>query len=494
MAKFSRRDFLKKGSAAMAGMIIAPSIVPSSVLGKTYGHKSPSDKLNILGVGVGGRGASDLAEMETENIIGLCDVDWKYAKHIFDKYPKAKRYKDWRKMYDEMLKSADAVMVATADHTHCIIAANAIMAGKHVYVEKPMTLYVYESRLLTMLAKKYKVATQMGNQGASSAGTRQAINCLWNGEIGEVTRVDSFTNRPIWPQGIPTPKEKDPIPDTLDWDSFIGPAKYRDYNSIYTPWNFRGWWDFGSGALGDMANHILQVASKGLNLGYPDEVIGSSTMLMTDSCPSAEKITYHFPARDNMKKMACPPVVLNWYDGGITPELPFDMPADKHFDENGVTVYYGTKDTMVVGTYGYNPFLVSGRNPKVPELQRIVKNDNHQQDWIRACKESPENRVPSASDFSESGPLNEMVVMGCAAVRLQELHQWLKWDGNNMKFTNIPAGAKIRSIIEDKFHIHDGHPTFDRKYSDPVDANEYAAHLIKPVYREGWTLPELPKL
>lgn len=195
--------------------------------------------------------------------------------------------------------------------------------------------------------------------------TRQAINWLWNGEIGEVTRVDSFTNRPIWPQGIPTPKEKDPIPDTLDWDSFIGPAKYRDYNSIYTPWNFRGWWDFGSGALGDMANHILQVASKGLNLGYPDEVIGSSTMLMTDSCPSAEKITYHFPARDNMKKMACPPVVLNWYDGGITPELPFDMPADKHFDENGVTVYYGTKDTMVVGTYGYNPFLVSGRNPKV---------------------------------------------------------------------------------------------------------------------------------
>ena len=170
------------------------------------------------------------------------------------------------------------------------------------------------------------------------------------------------------------------------------------------------------------------------------------------------------------------------------------MPADKHFDENGVTVYYGTKDTMVVGTYGYNPFLVSGRNPKVPELQRIVKNDNHQQDWIRACKESPENRVPSASDFSESGPLNEMVVMGCAAVRLQELHQWLKWDGKNMKCTNIPAGAKIRSIIEDKFHIHDGHPTFDRKYSDPVDANEYAAHLIKPVYRKGWTLPELPTL
>ena len=202
MSKISRRDFLKKGSAAMAGMIIAPSIVPSSVLGKTYGHKSPSDKMNILGVGIGGRGAADLSAMETENIIGLCDVDWKYAKHIFDKYPKAKRFNDYRKMYDEMLKSADGVMVATADHTHAIIAADAMTAGKNVYVEKPMTLYVYESRLLAKLAKKYKVATQMGNQGASGTGTRQALNWLWNGEIGEVTKVEAYTNRPIWPQGM----------------------------------------------------------------------------------------------------------------------------------------------------------------------------------------------------------------------------------------------------------------------------------------------------
>lgn len=489
--KISRRSFLKTGTAAAIGF----SIVPGEVLGKAYsGKKAPSDKLNILGVGIGGRGAADLSEMETENIIGLCDVDWKYAKHVFDKYPKAKRYSDWRKMYDDMLKSADAVMVATADHTHAIIAANAIMAGKHVYVEKPMTLYVYESRLLAMLAKKYKVATQMGNQGASCGGTRKAINWLWNGEVGEVTRVDSFTNRPIWPQGVATPKQKQEIPSTLNWDCFIGPAKYRDYHSVYTPWNFRGWWDFGSGALGDMANHILQVAYKGLNLGHPEAVIGSSTMLMTDSCPSAEKITYRFPARDNMKKMGLPAVTLNWYDGGIVPELPFDLPAGKNFDPNGVTVYYGTKDTLVVGTYGNNPFLVSGRDPKVPELQRIVKNDNHQQDWIRACKESPEYRVPCASDFAEAGPLNEMIVMGVAAVRLQDLHQWLKWDGKNMKFTNIPAGAQIRAVLEDKFNIHDGHPTFDRTYSDPVDANEYAQRLIKPVYREGWTLPELPTL
>ncbi len=493
MSDITRREFLKRGGAALAAAIVAPEIVPASVLGKSHGHTSPSDKLNILGVGVGGRGSANLSAMETENIIGLCDVDWKYANHVFKKYPKAKRYSDWRKMFDEMLPQADAVMVATADHTHCIIAANAIMAGKHVYLEKPMTLYPYESRLLTKLAKKYKVATQQGNQGASMAGTRQAINWLWNGEIGEVRRVDAFTDRPIWPQGIPTPKEKVAIPDTLNWDCFIGPAKYRDYNPAYTPWNFRGWWDFGSGALGDMANHILQVAYKGLNLCSPEAVLGSSTMLMLDSCPSAEKISYRFPARDNMPRMACPPVELTWYDGGLRPELPFDMPNGKKFDGNGVTVYYGTKDTMVVGCYGNNPFLVSGRTPKVPERLRIVKGDNHQQDWIRACKESPENRVPSESDFQFAGPLNEMIVMGCAAVRLQGLEQWLKWDGENMRFTNIPQGSKIRFIKEDKFHVNDGHPTFDRDYTEPVDANEYAERLIKPVYRQGWTLPDMPR-
>lgn len=330
MSDLSRREFLKTSGLALAGMMLMPEVVPASVLGKRAGHTAPSDKLNILGVGIGGRGAAVLSGLETENIIGLCDVDWKYAKHVFDKYPNAKRYKDYRRMFDDMLKDADAVMVATADHTHAIIAAQAIVAGKHVYVEKPLTLYPYESRLLTNLAKKYKVATQMGNQGASSAGTRKAINMLLNGEIGDVTRIEAFTNRPIWPQGMPTPKEKMKVPSTLDWDCFIGPAKFRPYNAAYTPWNFRGWWDFGSGALGDMANHILQVPFKGLNLGYPSAVIGSSTMLMSDSCPSAEKITFRFPARDNLPRLGLPGVELTWYDGGILPNLPIDMPEGKN--------------------------------------------------------------------------------------------------------------------------------------------------------------------
>lgn len=483
---------MKKTGLALAGMMVAPTVVPPSVFGKAAGRTAPSDKLNILGVGIGGRGAADLAAMETENIIGLCDVDWKYAAHIFDKYPKAKKYKDYRRMYDDMLKKADAVMVATADHTHAIIAAQAIEAGKHVYVEKPLTLYPYESRLLTNLAKKYRVATQMGNQGASSAGSRKAISMLRAGVIGEVTRIESFTNRPIWPQGMPVPSQSMPVPSTLDWDAFIGPAKFRPYNSAYTPWNFRGWWDFGSGALGDMANHILQVPFKALELGYPSAVIGSSTMLMSDSCPSAEKITFRFPERDNLPRLALPACELIWYDGGLKPDLPFDMPEGRKFDPNGVSVLYGTKDTMVVGTYGYDPFLCSGREVDVPMVCREVPGDNHQQDWIRACKEDPEYRVPCESDFQFAGPLNEMITMGVAAVRLQDLNQWLDWDGENMRFTNIPDNATIRNVIEDKFQIHDGHPTFDRTYTEPVNANEYAKTLIKPEYRKGWKLPEMP--
>ena len=492
MADITRREFLKRGGAALAGMIVAPTIVPASVLGKSHGHKSPSDKMNILGVGIGGRGAADLKEMETENLVALADVDWKYAKHIFDRYPKAERFNDYRKMYDKWLQKCDGVMVATADHTHAIIAAEAMTAGKNVYVEKPMTLYVYESRLLTKLAKHYKVATQMGNQGASGEGTRQALNWLWNGEIGEVTRIEAYTNRPIWPQGMAKPKEVMPVPSTLNWDSFIGPAKFREYNSAYTPWNFRGWWDFGSGALGDMANHILQVAFEGLKLGYPTQVIGSSTMLMSDACPTAEKITYKFPARDNLPKLDLPACTLTWYDGGLLPDKPEGLPVSKKLLADGCCIFYGTKDTMVVGSWGQNPFLVSGRKPVVPELCRVVKNNNHQQDWIRACKEDPASRVLTTSDFSKSGPLNEMVVMGVAAVRLQSLGQWLDWDGKNMRFTNIPADATIRNVVEDKFKITDGNPTFDRVYSDPVPAQLYAERLIKPVYRQGWKLPDMP--
>ncbi len=490
--ELSRRTFLKAGTLAAVGL----SVAPKTILAKGQDVPPPplDRKLKVLGVGIGGRGAAVLEEIaKTEDIIGLCDVDWKYADHVFKTYPQAKRYNDYRVMFKEMLDEADAVVVATADHTHAIIAAEAIMAGKHVYVEKPLTRTVYESRLLTKLAAKYKVATQMGNQGASGAGVRKTCEWIWNGEIGEVYRVDAFTDRPIWPQGLETPTVVEKIPKTLNWEGFLGPAPYRPYNSIYTPWNFRGWWDFGTGALGDMACHILHPAFKALKLGYPTKVQGSSTALLTDSCPNAQKIRFVFPARDNMPKVAMPEVVVNWYDGGLLPERPEGLAAGKSLnDSGGALIFYGTKDTLICGCYGVNPYLLSGRNPEVPHVLREVTL-SHQLDWVRACKEDPAYRTPAASDFAEAGPFNEMVAMGVLAVRLQGLNQELEWDGENMRFTNIPKGSTIRTLVHNGFSIHDGHPTFENEYTDPVDANEFAANLVKPVFRDGWKLPDMPR-
>ena len=308
--KVSRKKFLQAGSLAAAGVVIAPS----TILGKSHGHTSPSDKLNIAGIGVGGMGFANLKQMESQNIVGLCDVDWKYSQRVFEHYPNAKKYKDYRKMYDEMGKSIDAIVVATADHTHAIVSADAMTMGKHVYLQKPLTHSVYESRLLTKLSAKHRVATQMGNQGASGPGVRQVIDWIANGEIGTVRKVETFTDRPIWPQGLERPEQSMTPPSTLDWNSFIGPAPMRPYNPIYSPWNWRGWWDFGTGALGDMACHILHPVFKGLQLGYPTKVEGSSTMLLTESAPNAEKVKYTFPARKGLPKVAFPEGDVYWYD------------------------------------------------------------------------------------------------------------------------------------------------------------------------------------
>lgn len=496
--EFSRRSFLKVGAAAAAGLAISPKSIFAEVSGKDNpmmpeAPKPLDRKLKIIAVGIGGRGASVLSGLETEDIIGLCDVDWKYADHIFKKYPNAKRYNDYRKMYEELLPECDAVVCATADHTHAIICAEAIAAGKHVYCEKPLTHSVYESRLLTKLAAKHKVATQMGNQGASEEGVRLACEWIWNGEIGEVTRVDAFTDRPIWPQGLERPEEVMKVPKTLNWEAFIGPAPMRPYHSIYTPWNFRGWWDFGTGALGDMACHILHAPFMALKLGYPTHVEGSSTKLLNESCPSAQHVKYIFPARDNMPKVAMPEVEVNWYDGGLLPDRPEGLPAGVDLnDMGGCVIFHGTKDTLICGCYGRNPYLVSGRVPNVPKTLRRVTT-NHQQDWVRACKEDASVRVPSSSDFSVAGPFNEMVVMGVLAVRLQGLNQVLDWDGENMRFTNIPEGATVKAMIKDGFSIKDGHPTFQNTYTDPVDANKFAEELIRHTYHNGYELPVMPE-
>ena len=505
----TRRSFLQKSGAAALGF----TIIPNVVMGKNFsGVTAPSDKLNIAVIGPGGRANSVLNAVKgTENIVALCDVDWKKAAPMFEANPNAKKYWDFRKMYDEMGRSIDAVVVGTADHTHCVIASQAITMGKHVYVEKPLTHTVYESRLLTRLADKYKVATQMGNQGSSAPGVRQVCDWIWDGQIGEVTRVDTFTDRPIWPQGLNTPKQPQWVPETLNWDLFTGPAKMIPYHEVYHPWNWRGWWAYGTGALGDMACHIMHPIFKGLQLGYPTKVQGSSTMLLVDCAPTAQSVRYIFPARTipSIKKVKFPEVEVNWYDGGIKPIMPKGWPAGRDMnDSGGAAIFYGTKDTLICGCYGVRPWLLSGRTPSSPKTQREVpaitgqaRGDRppliddtatHAMDWVRACKESPESRVKPASDFSEAGPFNEMVVMGVLAVRLQGLNKELEWDGNNMQFTNIGDNDTVRMIIEDRFSVEDGHPNINPIRTDPINAKSFAQEIIKHTYRDGWSLPAMP--
>ncbi len=491
--KVSRRGFLGTSAAAAAAITILPS---NTIAG--LGHRAPSDKLNIAAVGIGGMGSANLKNLKSENIIGLCDVDWKYADGTFKAFPEAKKYKDWRVMYDELGKSIDGVLVATADHTHAIIASHAITMGKAVYVQKPLTHSVYESRLLTKLAYKYKVATQMGNQGSSAEGVNLTCEWIANGEIGEITKVEAFTDRPIWPQGLNTPKETPAVPSTLDWDLFTGPAKVIPYNPLYHPWNWRGWWNYGTGALGDMACHILHPVFMGLQLGYPTKAQGNSTLLLTDCAPSAQSVCLTFPERANPKgmKIKLPEVKVYWFDGGIKQMLPQGWPVGKNpNDQGGGVFFHGTKGILVCGCYGVNPWILrpdgTVAKPEAPKFRRRVPT-SHEMDWVRAAKESPATRVKTASDFSESGPFNEMVVMGVLAVRLQTLNKELNWDGPKMQFTNLTDSETVKTVIEDKFSIHDGHPTFNKTYTDAVNAKEYAAELIKHTYRTPWKLPEMP--
>ena len=489
--KFSRREFVSRTAVFAAGLTILPSGIISA-----RGRIAPSDKLNIAGIGVGGMGKSNLENLKSENIAALVDVDWKYAEKTFSVFPNAKKFYDYRKMFDEMKDSIDAVVVATADHTHAIIASQAMKLGKHVYVQKPLTHSVYESRYLTELSNEKKVVTQMGNQGNSGIGIRQLCEWIWDGAIGEVTHVDTWTNRPIWPQGLERPTEVVKVPKTLNWDLFLGPAKVIPYNPIYTPWNWRGWWDFGTGALGDMACHIIDPVFKALKLQYPSAVQGSSTQVNTVCAPLAQVVTYKFPARDNMPKVGMPAVTIKWYDGGLLPERPEGLPEGVIMgrDGGGGCIFHGTKGKLMCGVYAKDPILLpygrmdSYQQPS-PKLRRV--ETSHEMDWVRACKEGYDNVFANgtepSSNFNYSGPLNEMVVMGVVAVRLQDLKRELQWDGQNMKFINISDSDQIRVVTSDKFTIVDGDPKFDTK-RDTLNAKTTAEELIKHTYREGWAL------
>jgi hypothetical protein len=292
-----------------------------------------------------------------------------------------------------------------------------------------------------------------------------------------------------------------PVPATLNWDCFLGPAPERPYHEAYTPWNFRGWWDFGTGALGDMACHILDPVFKSLQLQYPVKVQGSSTLVNTESAPRAESVQYVFPARKDLSKVKMPEVKVTWWDGGLLPPRPEELPAGEIMgrDGNGGCLFIGTKGKLMCGCYARDPFLLpdaldkSYKRPN-PELRRVPTS--HEMDWVRACKDGydkcvAENTLPS-SNFDYAGPLNEMVAMGVVSVRLQDLKRELEWDGENMKFTNISESDTIKIVTSDKFYVIDGHPHFDTKYTEPFNARQYAADLIKKPYRQGWKLPAMP--
>jgi len=288
------------------------------------------------------------------------------------------------------------------------------------------------------------------------------------------------------------------VPDTLNWDLFIGPAPKRPYHEIYTPWNWRGWWDFGTGAFGDMACHILDPVYRALQLEFPDAIDGSSTLLNTESAPQAEKVKFSFPARPRKGKFKMPAVNVYWYDGGLFPDRPEGLKDGEGLlsDTMGGCLFVGKKDTLLCDTGGFNPRLLSGRGPDVePYLRRIpgavgYGDGPHEQDWIRACKESPENRLEGNSNFAYSGPFNEMVLLGVLAIRLQGLNKTLQWDAEAMEFTNISAAEKFRVVTTDEFKVIDGHPHFNTEYTS-LNALETAKEYVRHSYREGWGLPDM---
>ena len=501
---FTRRHFffgpLLAGAIPIRGFGSVPSL-------KALGYKSPNEKLNIASIGAGGKASSDIDGCTSENIVALCDVDQERAAHKFTEYDRVPKYRDFRKMLDEQGNSIDAVIVAIPDFMHATAAMWAMERGKHVYVQKPLTRTVWEARQLMEAANKYKVATQMGNQGYSNEGTRQAAEMIWAGEIGNVTEVHAWTDRPIWPQGLTAIPAPDPVPSTLDWDLWLGIAEQRPYTSggpdykspigghFYQPENWRGFFDFGCGALGDMACHILGAPNLALQLGNPTSVEcvqkeGVSSFMF----PAKSVIRYDFPARGSM-----PPVKLFWHDGlketpkipgvpegellGDLPRRPWSRPAgqaapqgpppprpftgmigrvfnwETFQKEKGDpdlvvpppdgSLFIGDKGMITTGTYGEQTRLIpvekmaDYRFP--PPL--LTRSPGHYRDWIRACKGGD----PACSNFNVAAPFAEWMLLGVIALRFDGK---LEWDAAKMRFTN----------------------------------NEQANKYLKPTFRKGWTL------
>ena len=427
----TRRRFLCSTAAATAGLFAAPALLRAN---------APNEKLNIGLIGVGNKGAENLKNLSDQNVVALCDVDKNFLDAASQKHPGAKKYRDFRKLLEQ--RDIDAVVVTIPDHNHAVAAMAAIRLGKHVYCEKPLTHDLYEARQLARAAREHNVATQMGNGGHASDSLRSAVEWVQAGVLGPVREVHAWSNRPIWPQGITRPADTPPVPKNLDWDLWIGSAPMRPYHPAYHPFKWRGWWDFGTGALGDMGCHIIDAAFWALNLGHPESVETESSPLNNETAPKWSIVHYQFPARGEL-----PAVKLTWHDGGkLPPRELLDLAAGDKFPENG-SLFVGQKGRLL---------LMQGKSELLPEQQwkdfqpppkTIPRSPGHYAEWIAACKGGP----AAFSNFNYAGPLTEMVLLGNLALRIGKK---IEWDGKNLKARNAPE----------------------------------ADHYIRREYRRGWSL------
>jgi predicted dehydrogenase len=437
----TRREFL--GTSALA--TAAFTIVPRHVLGGP-GYVPPSDKLNIACIGVGGQGRSDVFNVSTENIVALCDVDDEKIAGTLrraaedatnpayaDMLARATKYRDFRVML-KTETGIDALTVTTPDHNHAVIAMTAMQMGKHVFCQKPLTHTVHEARALAKAAKEKNLVTQMGNQGHASEEARLINEWIAAGAIGDVTEVHCWTNRPIWPQGIKHPQEIPSVPSTMNWDVWIGPAPFRPYHPAFAPFSWRGWCDFGTGALGDMGAHIIDHPYWALNLGLPETVQASSTAFNGESYPVASVVRFHFAARGKM-----PPVDLTWYDGGLMPRRPEDLEEGRIMgDQDGGVLYVGTKGKLMHGCYGKSPRLIPETKMKAFKFpaKTIPRSPGIHAEWIAAIKSG--NGAQTTSNFEYAAKLTETMLLGNIAVRMASKNVILKYDGEKMSFPNVP--------------------------------------------------------
>jgi len=455
LVSITRRQFIYYSALAAGGTALTGCAAPRRV--------SPNEKLNIAGVGAGGKGASDLRCCSDENIVALCDVNEDRAAATRQKFPNARFYRDYRVMLEKE-KSIDAVDIATADHMHAAIAAMAIKMGKHVYCQKPLTHDVYEARVLRDLARKHGVATQMGNQGSASDGLRRAVEVVHAGLIGPVRQAYVWTNRPLWRQGMERPAGSDPVPAGLDWDLWLGTAPWRpfkdkwpetvggDRRDVYQPWVWRGWLDYGTGALGDMACHTVNWPFRALKLEYPTEIEAECSGLTKEMYPNSSKIRFEFPARGNQ-----PPVTLWWFDGGNKPPKEVTSNVESLLDKvsGSGCILMGDKGELFSPEDGDGDFRFFAKLKDEKELTRATDHEaakaipqtiprntfkggtdeRQHQEWIAACK----GGAPAYSNFDVAAYLTEIMLLGCVAMRTGKK---LEWDGPKMRARNAPEAAQ----------------------------------------------------